>query len=321
MAMAELLNPKNTDAFPLVITPGACSGDFGNDLAIGIQKQKLWLEGQLFGSPGAILFRGFSVSNAEEFARVVEAFGYESMGYRAGAATRKHLVGPVYTNNALDSETELGFHNEMSYLADYPDLVVFFCEVAPPPSAGGATGIVQGKAIYNRIKKEFPEFTEDLENKGLVYYNLRSEESWKKVYETNDRAEAEAKAQILSRTLLWLDDGGVKEILSKGTRKGIRELDSGVHGNNKVWFNSIGSAKPWFPQFQYFEFSDGSKLPAKAVEAALKIMDEEQVSVEWQAGDIVVMNNHSVLHKKHAAAPNTPRKILVSMLKTSGAPV
>ncbi|EFJ37762.1 hypothetical protein SELMODRAFT_402332 [Selaginella moellendorffii] len=119
MAMAKLLNPKNTDAIPLVITPGASSGDSGNDLAIGIWK---------------------------EFARVVEAFGYESMGCRAGAARRKHIVGPVYTNNALDAETELGFHNEMSYLADYPDLVVFFCEVAPPPSAGGATGIVQGKA-------------------------------------------------------------------------------------------------------------------------------------------------------------------------------
>ncbi|XP_024524932.1 uncharacterized protein LOC9641714 [Selaginella moellendorffii] len=38
MAMAKLLNPKNTDAIPLVITPGASSGDSGNDFVIGIWK-------------------------------------------------------------------------------------------------------------------------------------------------------------------------------------------------------------------------------------------------------------------------------------------
>ncbi|EFJ05748.1 hypothetical protein SELMODRAFT_449058 [Selaginella moellendorffii] len=267
--------------FPQVLVPGSDHPSL-EALAAAIRKNKPGLE-SLLDSSGAILFRGFPVKNAEDFATVVEAFGYKSMGYEAGAAARTYI------------------------LPDYPDVVMFFCEIAPPE--GGETGIVQGRTVYDAMAREYPEFVRNLEEKGLVYYNFLAEDEWKEKFGTDDRSQAELKASKLSKKLQWLDDGRVK--VYHGPRPAIKQLKE----NSKTWFNNIGSSDPTIPNLRHLEYGDGTPLPLDALKASLAFMNDHQVPHKWKPGDVMVVNNHAVLHSRHPSKP--PRRLLVSMLKTS----
>ncbi|XP_024526324.1 clavaminate synthase-like protein At3g21360 [Selaginella moellendorffii] len=306
-AVAEFVTdpPHSNPPFPQVLVPGSDHPSL-EALAAAIRKNKPGLE-SLLDSSGAILFRGFPVKNAEDFATVVEAFGYKSMGYEAGAAARTYIVGPVFTANELPLEIRIGFHNEMAYLPDYPDVVMFFCEIAPPE--GGETGIVQGRTVYDGMAREYPEFVRNLEEKGLVYYNFLAEDEWKEKFGTDDRSQAELKASKLSKKLQWLDDGRVK--VYHGPRPAIKQLKE----NSKTWFNNIGSSDPTIPNLRHLEYGDGTPLPPDALKASLAFMNDHQVPHKWKPGDVMVVNNHAVLHSRHPSKP--PRRLLVSMLKTS----
>ncbi|EFJ05751.1 hypothetical protein SELMODRAFT_449061 [Selaginella moellendorffii] len=190
----------------------------------------------------------------------------------------------------------------MAYLPDYPDVVMFFCEIAPPE--GGETGIVQGRTVYDAMARDYPEFVRNLEEKGLVYYNFLAENEWKEKFGTDDRSQAELKASKLSKKLQWLDDGRVK--VYHGPRPAIKQLKE----NSKTWFNNIGTSNPTTPNLRHLEYGDGTPLPLDALKASLAFMNDHQVPHKWKPGDVMVVNNHAVLHSRHPSKP--PRRLLVS---------
>jgi hypothetical protein len=49
----------------------------------------------------------------------------------------------------------------------HPGYLVLFCEV--PAQSGGETSVVSSLALYDRLKKEVPDFVEGCASKGLVY--------------------------------------------------------------------------------------------------------------------------------------------------------
>ena len=83
----------------------------------------------------AIYFRGFPVTNAQDFDRVVEATGLHDMPYLGGAAVRTQVTPRVFTANESPSSEKIPFHHEMAQVPQPPTHLFFYCEI--PCDTGG----------------------------------------------------------------------------------------------------------------------------------------------------------------------------------------
>ncbi|KAJ8641040.1 hypothetical protein MRB53_017734 [Persea americana] len=303
--------------FPAVLCPNQQS-----DVRIFIEElkhHKAWLEDVVLKHSGAILLRGFPVETASDFNAVVEAFGYEELAYVGASASRTNVLGRVYTANESPPDQKIPFHHEMAHVRAFPSKLFFFCE--EEPKRGGETPIVLSHVVYQRIKDRFPEFVERLEEHGVVYTRVMGAgfdrlspvgRGWQLTFSTEDKSTAEERAAQLGMKLEWMQDG-VKVVA--GPMEAIR-VDK-TRGR-KVWFNSVLSRFTSWKDFhndpqKTVLFGDGMPLPPDIVYDCLKILDEECVTIPWQKGDILLLDNLAVLHARQSFEP--PRRILVSLCK------
>ncbi|KAJ7519695.1 hypothetical protein O6H91_20G051400 [Diphasiastrum complanatum] len=279
--------------FPLLILPMDVSKKDPESLASAIHKNRQWLDDCLLQCR-AMLFRGFELNNALDFDKIVKAFGYREHKYEAGEDERETVVGRVLTVN-FSSSVLLSFHNEMAYLDSYPDILMFFCDVEP--AVGGNTPIVSGLRVLERMTQEWPDFVAKLREKGVTYV---------KYYEAKDKDKAIARSErTTSTTLEFLPDGRVIETFVP--RSGIaKEVGSGL----EVFFNSMAVVYLWKGTHKLC-FGDGSEMPVEALDAYLRILDEEKVSFQWKKGDVLVLDNIATMHAREKFKP--PRLILASL--------
>ncbi|GAA0185439.1 hydroxylase [Lithospermum erythrorhizon] len=310
----------NGTIFPIILSPSLkpqTSSD-SSFLTHAIKENKKWLDTQLH-QHGAVLLRGFNVSTASDFNDVVEAFGYVELPYVGGAAPRTNVFGRVFTANESPPDQKIPFHHEMAQVPEYPSKLFFFCEVEP--ATGGETPIVLSHIIYERMKEKYPKFVEKLEEHGLIYTRVLGEDDdpsspigrgWKSTFLTKDKSVAEQRASKLGMRLEWMNDS-VKTVM--GPIPAIK-LDKTRH--RKTWFNSMVAAYTGWEDarndpVKAVTFGNGEALPAHIIYDCLRILDDESVSVPWQKGDVLLIDNLAVLHSRRPFDP--PRRILASLCK------
>ncbi|KAJ3693851.1 hypothetical protein LUZ60_009331 [Juncus effusus] len=283
-----------------------------------IKTNKAKIESHLH-STGAVLFRGFPVNSAADFDRTVEAFGYEELPYVGGAAPRTNVVGRVFTANESPPDQKIPFHHEMAQVPEFPAKIFFFCE--EEPNSGGETPIVLSHHIYNKMKEKHPKFVEKLEEHGLIYIRVLGEgddpsspigRGWHSTFMTKDKAIAEERAARLGMKIEWSKDGA-KTIMGP-----IPAIKFDETRQRKIWFNSMVAAYTGWKDsrndpLKAVKFGDGSPLPVEVIEDCLRVMEEECVSVPWQKGDVVLLDNWAVLHSRRSFEP--PRRVLASLCK------
>ncbi|KAK3083105.1 hypothetical protein FSP39_014065 [Pinctada imbricata] len=306
--------------FPLILTPSS-DDDFkthGETLE--------WLRNQMSAikenllKHGAILFRGFSVKEAEDFDKFVKAFNYESLPYVGGAAPRTLVTGNVFTSNESPPDSLIPFHHEMAQVPTYPSVLFFYCDTEP--GKDGQTPLVPSNMVYRRMVEECPDFVNELEQKGVVYSRVLSDgddptspigRGWQSTYGTTDRTSAEKSARELVASVEWLPDGCMRtktEILPA-----IRE---DTRTGKKTWFNSIIAVyRGWKDSRNSPEtsitFGDGSPMPPAVMDKLEQILNDLAVDFSWTKGDVVVVDNRQVLHGRRTFTP--PRRILASLCK------
>src|SRR5258705_10801859 len=65
--------------------------------------------------PGAVLFRGFDVTDAGRFARAVESMSAAMLPYTYRSTPRSEEASRVYTSTEYPPDEEIPMHNENSY--------------------------------------------------------------------------------------------------------------------------------------------------------------------------------------------------------------
>ncbi|GLJ49337.1 hypothetical protein SUGI_1043100 [Cryptomeria japonica] len=272
-----------------------------------IQNNREWIEEEL-KEAGALLFRGFPLKTAADFNEVVEAFGWEEQPY-LGAASRTRVHGRVFTANEAALDQPIKFHHEMVKFEEFPSKLLFFSEIAPPE--GGQTAILLSHNVTARMEQKYPELVAKLDKEGIFYFNTFSPEDhpgivvkgWQTLYQTRDKDEAEKKALEASQTKVTWE--GSKMVVRVGPLTSIRTFD----GNKKAWFNQIAYWNSETPRM----LGDGSLFPQEATECCIQITEEESVEVNWEVGDVLLIDNRLVQHARRPSKP--PRRILVAICK------
>ncbi|KAK1434160.1 hypothetical protein QVD17_11078 [Tagetes erecta] len=301
--------------FPVVLSPTTDANV--TYLQEAIRAEKPWLE-SLLKKSGVILFRGFPVTTASDFNDVIEAFGYPETPYIGGRASRTQVVGRVYTANETPPDKRIPFHHEMAYVPDSPTKLFFFCE--EEPGSRGETPIVLSHIVYEKMKEKHPGFVAQLEEHGLTYVTIAGDvddpssftgSSWKSAYKTDDKNVAEERAAKLGTKIEWM--GNTAKVIT-GPIRAIRFDEA---SQRKTWFNSLAGTYG-VPKTDSLntsvELGSGDPINDDAMKDLLKIFKEECVAIPWKKGDVLLVNNLTVLHSRWPLI-KPPRRILASLCK------
>jgi alpha-ketoglutarate-dependent taurine dioxygenase len=266
---------------------------------------------------GAILFRGFNVAAIGEFESIMQAFAGDLLDYSYRSTPRSQVSGRIYTSTEYPAHQSIPQHNEMSYTRAWPMVLGFFC--ALPAAEGGETPIADSRAVYQRID---PAIRDRFEKKSVMYvrnYGDALDLPWQEVFQTEDRATAEAFCRRSGIDFEW--KGG--DLLR--TSQVCQAVAAHPVTGEMVWFNQAhlfhvsslgpeirdallgGASEP--PRNAYY--GDGSPIDERDLDQIRAAYEAEAIVFTWQAGDILLVDNMLVSHGRQPYRGS--RKIVVAM--------
>ncbi|MFK8048403.1 MAG: TauD/TfdA family dioxygenase [Halioglobus sp.] len=307
----------NTEEFPTVIV---------NDGSVqSLSQATAWLEENLsalkreLNATGAILFRGFPISDAESYDTFFAAFEYPNFTYKESLsnAVRINHTEFVFTANEAPKEIEIYLHNEMAQTPVYPGIISLFCEAAA--EEGGATTICRSDFIYEQLVKQSPSETHKLEQVGIKYTTRMPSEdapmsgqgrSWRGTLSVETAEEAESKLKDLNYAWKWNADGSLSA--QSAALPAIRTLESG----RKVFFNQIIAAYMGWKGVKENPgialcYGDDSPLERTFLDRIVTISNTLSYNLDWQDGDVAVANNNLAMHGRQPYSGERKRKVLV----------
>jgi len=276
----------------------------------------------LLGVYGAVLLRGFSVSDAAEFEAICRTCTPELLDYRGGGSPRSHIAGRIYTSTEYPANQYIPLHCEYSYYPEMPRYIYFFCVSAP--NHGGETPIGDMRRVLKRLD---PELVNRFQRLGVRYiYNLHDgmgfSRSWQQVFDTSDPSEAEAWLRAKGVEYHWLEDGTLHVELHGPALRLHPATGEPTWGNQAAnWhvtchgptmaerLRRVYREERWLPK--HATFGDGSPIPDRDVEQILAVLAEQETVFTWRNGDIMVLDNHRVAHGRRPFQHQ--RRVLVAM--------
>lgn len=323
----------NKEQLPLVIQSskkGGPKADFFNLLS----SQKALLK-QKLSKYGGILFRGFPLQNADDFAAAVRHLGFgHFVDYIGGDSPRNKLNEGVYTSTEAPPSIKIPLHNELSFVKYYPKNIYFFCET--PPQAKGETIIADARKVLEAID---PAVKQRFVNKGLRYISCYyhkslvmdwlnkiqpSHKTWIQVFETDSKEEVEKKCQEHEFEYQWAKNDWLQ--ISQVRPAVMAHPETG----EKVWFNQahlydfspklLGmwryvGAKLFYcrkhTKLHQIFYADHQPIPRADLYHVMDVLDKQTVAFPWQKGDFLVLDNVLAMHGR--ATFEGKRRILTAM--------
>jgi alpha-ketoglutarate-dependent taurine dioxygenase len=301
-------------ALPLVIEPVVA----GLDLAAWGAQRREWIEGLLV-EYGALLFRGFGLSTAEQFQQFASAVSSELLDYQERAAPRLKVSDKVYTSTEFPPDHVIPLHHEMSYSHNWPSKLLFYCEL--PAQAGGRTPLADDRKVFKLLDQRIKE---PFMRKKVMYarnYGEGVDMTWEEAFQTTDRTAVEEYCRQSRTEFEWRE----------GNRLRTRQVRQAVATHPKtgetVWFNHahmfhVSSLEPSVRRslLEVFTeedlprnalYGDGTPIETSVLDEIRETYRSAAVSFPWEKGDVLLVDNFLVSHGRDSYTG--PRKILVSL--------
>lgn len=303
----------NDVTFPAIILSS------GQSLDKYISENKEDVDARL-SETGAVLFRGFSVTTPEILDTAIEAYGEDGFTYEKSLsnAVRVNLTPRVFTANEAPPDVEIFLHHEMAQTPLYPSKLFFACMIAP--ETGGATPLCRSDILLEKLREAEPQLVTDFEEKGVKYTNIMPAEndetsgqgrSWKSTLSAETRDEAESRLTELNYSWEWLESGALK--VTTPRLDAIRSLGK----DETSFFNQLIAAfRGWKDArndpSKSVTFGDGSQIDVPALTTAIKLADELSYDLNWQAGDVALIDNYRVMHGRRPYSGQ--RRVVASLI-------
>lgn len=256
-------------------------------------------------------------------------------------AVRTAVCERVCTTN----EGRLGgmvWHHEQAQAPRFPRVVFFFCEVPADAGCGGGTGITPSAAVHDALAREHPAFLAACAAKGLVYRaRLPPSDSagagsgvgrsWRSFWRCEHKEHAEARMRELGYSWTWEGEAGdvlhmatpvLPAVVEASGRKVFFNQAIAQALSNAKWFAEVsgeGAAAPSAEKeaeqlSRFLTLGDGSPADLAALRFAAQVADAHAYDVEWQRGDVALIDNYLVMHARRAWIGDGPRKVLASLV-------
>lgn len=325
--MIPVILPKAhlADSIPSMTDRSDLGQDFpavilGNgNLAAFLRTNKAAVDAALAGA-GALLFRGFDVADAHAFDGAIGGYGDDGFTYEESLsnAVRVSVTPRVFTANEAPPETEIHLHHEMAQTPIYPSKLFFYCEIAP--DEGGATPVCRSDWLLGQLEGDDPALVARFADEGVRYTNVMPANddagsgqgrSWRSTLGVADQAEAEARLAELGYEWEWFDGATLR--VTTPALAAIRTLPDG----SKSFFNQLIAAfRGWSDSRNQAEkslaFGNGEPITAKHMARAIELSEELTRDIAWQAGDVALIDNYTVMHGRRPFAGK--RRVLASLV-------
>lgn len=268
---------------------------------------------------GAVLFRNFAVSNIQEFEEVTRSFGKQLLNYDFASTPRTAIKGKIYTSTEYPPDQEIIMHNEVAYSKKWPGKLWFYCQT--PPEAGGETPLVDSRKMYDRVP---PDIRKKFEDNKLIYvrnYHENLDLDWKKVFQTENRAEVEQYCNENGIEYNWVEDGHLQ------TKEKCQAIVEHPETKEKAWFNQahlfhISNLseevkktlltllnEEMVPRNVYL--GNGEAIDSNDLDQIRQLYQQEKSVFPWKKSDVLLVDNVLVAHGRHPYEGD--RKIIVAM--------
>lgn len=276
-----------------------------------------------FRQHGVVRMRGFP--GEEDFIAFTEAHGqrfsdYLGGGMRWGALDREAIGGNPTLLSVTGATQGFGMalHGEMFYLGTRPSILWFYC--AGAPAEGGETTTCDGVALFRALSAPTRRF---LEEHRTVYRRRLSRQEWATAYQTSDLREVRRICAAQGARVSLLSDGGIE---TRFVTSPLVRTASGATAfvNSLLLVHSVeqafesgwvrehldGGERPGSPIVVRLE--NGERIPDDLVAEVSRAGAELTVDVAWSRGDVLMLDNHRVMHGRRAAK-DPARRIFVRM--------
>lgn len=321
---------------PLTITPRQ-GGAYGDSLELQCQ----WLRENANSlhdrllKHGAILFRGFAVSDAPSFETLARCIDDELQNDYMGTSPRDMLTDFVFNASELPDYFPIPQHCEMSFTARPPRRVFFCCLEAPAPG-GGETPLCDFRAVWRDLD---PAVRRRFEEGGIRhvrnYAGPDAVEStdptqlkpWPDMFHTTDRETVEKMCAAEGFEVGWFEGDALRLTSSQPVYRDHPQTGERVWHNHTTTFHAgtaaaeyerIAELRPSTRHLGFLEIAreldkqlratpsnergmhstylDGSEIPDADMDAVRDTVWKHLVLTPWKKGDVIAIDNNSVSH-------------------------
>jgi len=260
-----------------------------------------------FHTYGAVIIQGADISR-EGFVDFTERFLGSFMEYVGGADNERGSAfgksNTVLTVTGGNTQKQaIPLHGEMFYTEPRPKTLFFSC--VRPADDRGETTICDGVALWKALPDEARKLFED---NRLVYRRLYDDDSWKKVYKTDD---IHRVAEMCARNGVKLTENPDGTIETVHVCWAYHD-----HAAGRSFINSIltWAAREYLAGIKdsQVRFEDGSELPKDMLYRIHEIAETLTVNVPWKPGTTAIVDNMRVMHGRRAYE-DTQRDIIMRL--------
>ncbi len=270
---------------------------------------------------GAILFCDTPLKDANDFDHFVSSFNFDRFTYKDSLsnAVRLDKTDKVFTANEAPKEIEIYLHHELAQTPVYPRYIFFFC--ASASERGGETPMCRSDYLYSKILEEDPELMKKFEDLGVIYNSIMSNgdeldsgqgRSWQKTLAACTKVEAEKKLITLGYAWEWVDKDDL--VVSTRVFRAIKRLASGKKSFfNQVLAASLGWKKNSSLALPPVVFGNGTLISEESIQLISEAAESLTLLRKWSDGDILIVDNHKIMHGRKPFSGSKKREILVSL--------
>ena len=252
----------------------------------------------LFKEYGILLFRGFTADTGifREFSNL---FSNNFLDYAGGAFNRRVINDDKTILSVNDFQTEIKLHGEMYYQKNIPLMLWFFC--ANPAAKNGETTVCDGRQFFAELSNSTKEL---FSQKQLKFTAKMNQEEWQRKYKTDDVNELKEICQKNDTHLTIYED---QSILIQYICPVVIPSRCGKY---QIFINSLLPGMQLNPDL--WKFDDNSKIPDELMKELNGIAERITTNIDWQKGDILMIDNTRVMHGRRAFTDET-REIYIRL--------
>jgi hypothetical protein len=268
---------------------------------------------------GSLLVRGLALRDAAEIGEVFRQFGTLMTDAKEAFAPRQCYSDGLYSSSKWPPGQPMCMHHELSYLLEFPGLMLFACLSAP--ATGGATGVADARTVLGALPRDLVERFERLGWLLVRNYNEDIGASIAEAFGTDHPAVVESYCRANAINYEWQPGGGLRT---------WQRRSAVVHHpvtRQQCWFNQIAFLNEWTldPEVREFlvdmygedqlpfttRFGNGEPIGEDIVQLINQVYDAHTAHEPWQSGDLMLVDNVRTAHSREPF--DGPREVLVAL--------